>query len=117
MSAGRVQGSGAQLARAVRNLLDNAARHAEGHVEVSVETRDGEVVLTVDDDGPGVPPEERTRIFDRFTRLDEGRARDAGGVGLGLPMVRAIVERHAGTVTVDDAPIGGARFVVTLPAA
>jgi signal transduction histidine kinase len=117
VSAGRVRGSGAQLARLVRNLLDNAARHARGHVAVSVEARDGEVVLTVDDDGPGIPADERARVFDRFTRLDEGRARDAGGVGLGLPVVRAVVERHAGTVTVEDAPIGGARFVVTLPAA
>ena len=117
VSAGRVRGSGAQLARAVRNLLDNAARHAHAHVDVSLEARDGEVVLTVDDDGPGVPVDERARVFDRFTRLDEGRARDAGGVGLGLPMVRAIVERHSGTVTVDDAPIGGARFVIRLPAA
>jgi signal transduction histidine kinase len=117
VSAGRVRGSGAQLARAVRNLLDNACRHARGHVEVSLEARDGGVQLIVDDDGPGVPADERARVFDRFTRLDEGRARDAGGVGLGLPMVRAIVERHSGTVTVDDAPIGGARFVVRLPAA
>ena len=63
------------------------------------------------------PPGERDRIFERFTRLDEGRARDAGGVGLGLSIVRAIVERHTGTVTVEDAPGGGARFVVRLPAA
>ncbi len=117
VSAGRVRGSGAQLARAVRNLLDNAARHARAHVEVTLEASDGEVVLTVDDDGPGVPVDERARVFDRFTRLDEGRARDAGGVGLGLPMVRAIVERHSGTVTVDDAPTGGARFMILLPAA
>jgi signal transduction histidine kinase len=117
VSAGRVRGSGAQLSRAVRNLLDNACRHAHAHVEVALEAVDDEVVLVVDDDGPGVPAEQRVRVFDRFTRLDEGRARDAGGVGLGLPMVRAIVERHSGTVTVDDAPIGGARFVVRLPAA
>ncbi len=116
VSAGRVRGSGAQLARAVRNLLDNACRHARSRVDISLETSDGEVVLVVDDDGRGVPPEERDRVFDRFTRLDEGRARDAGGVGLGLPMVRAIIGRHGGTVSVDDAPIGGARFVVRLPA-
>jgi signal transduction histidine kinase len=117
VSAGRVRGNGAQLARAVRNLLDNAARHARAHVEVSLEARDDDVVLTVDDDGPGIPTDERSHVFDRFTRLDEGRARDAGGVGLGLPIVRAVAERHSGTVTVEDAPIGGARFVLRLPAA
>jgi signal transduction histidine kinase len=116
VSAGRVHGSAAQLARAVRNLLDNAARHARSRVQVMLATRDGEVVLAVDDDGPGVPAGERERVFERFTRLDEGRARDAGGVGLGLPMVRAIVDRHAGTVGVEDSPLGGARFVVRLPA-
>jgi signal transduction histidine kinase len=117
VSAGRVHGSAPQLARAVRNLLDNAARHARSRVSVTLATRAGNVVLTIDDDGPGVPVDERQRVFERFTRLDEGRARDAGGVGLGLPIVRAIVDRHAGTVIVDDAPSGGARFVVRLPAA
>ena len=117
VSAGRVRGSAAQLGRAVRNLVDNAARHAQGRVVVTLRRDDGDVVLVVDDDGPGVPAADRDRIFERFTRLDESRARDAGGVGLGLSMVRAIVERHAGTVTVDDAPGGGARFVVRLPAA
>jgi signal transduction histidine kinase len=117
VSAGRVRGRTAQLGRAVRNLLDNAARHAQGRVAVTLARDDGNVVLVVDDDGPGVPVAERDRIFERFTRLDESRARDAGGVGLGLSMVRAIVERHAGTVSVGDAPGGGARFVVRLPAA
>jgi signal transduction histidine kinase len=112
-----VRGSAAQLGRAVRNLVDNAARHAQHGVSIGLARDDGQVVLVVDDDGPGVPAAERDRIFERFTRLDESRARDAGGVGLGLSMVRAIVERHAGTVTVDDAPGGGARFVVRLPAA
>jgi signal transduction histidine kinase len=56
-------------------------------------------------------------VFDRFTRLDEGRARDAGGMGLGLSLVKAIVERHRGAVGVDDAPLGGARFFVRLPVA
>ena len=72
--------------------------------------------LVVDDDGPGIPAEDRNRVFDRFTRLDEGRARDVGGVGLGLSMVHAIVERHGGVVSADAAPLGGARFVVRLPA-
>ncbi len=116
VSAGRVQGDAAQLARLVRNLLDNASSHARSRVNASVVTDDGWVVLTVDDDGPGILPEDRERVFDRFTRLDEGRDRGGGGAGLGLAMVRAIAQRHGGEVTVDDAPIGGARLVVRLPA-
>ena len=87
---------------------------------MAVELRDDDdhaVELTVDDDGPGIPVEERERVFDRFTRLDDGRARDAGGLGLGLSMVKAITEQHGGTVTIEDAPIGGARLRVRLPAA
>ena len=74
------------------------------------------VELTVDDDGPGIPVEDRERVFDRFTRLDDGRARDAGGLGIGLSMVKAIVEQHGGAVSIGDAPIGGARVTVRLPA-
>ena len=117
VSAGRVHGSSAQLTSVVRNLLDNACRHAATRVEIQLSVDGAEVVLVVDDDGPGVPVVERERVFERFTRLDEGRSRDAGGVGLGLAMVRAISERHGGHVAIDDAPIGGARFVVRLPAA
>jgi signal transduction histidine kinase len=116
VSAGRVAGDARQLARLVRNLLDNACAHARSRVAVDVTAQAGEVRLVVDDDGAGVPPEERDRVFERFTRLDEGRGRDGGGAGLGLAMVRAIAERHGGTVEVGDAPIGGARFVVRLPA-
>lgn len=114
--AGRVHGTNAQFARVVANLLDNACRHAKAHVAVALARQEHDVVLTVDDDGPGIPAAERERVFERFTRLDEGRSRDAGGVGLGLAMVQAIVERHGGSVSVDDAPLGGARFVVRLPA-
>lgn len=116
VSAGRVRGSTPQLARVVRNLLDNACRHARSQVSVAVTAKNGLVWLSVDDDGPGVPPSDRARVFDRFTRLDEGRVRDAGGMGLGLSMVKAIVDRHGGAVSVEDAPLGGARFVVRLPA-
>jgi len=116
VSAGRVHGNAAQLTSVVRNLLDNASRHATERVDVHVAVDGPEVVLVVDDDGPGVPVAERERVFERFTRLDEGRSRDAGGFGLGLAMVRAISERHGGHVTIEDAPIGGARFVVRLPA-
>jgi len=118
VSAGRVHGREDQLSRAIRNLVDNAARHAVAKVAVSLTTDDeGAVDLFVDDDGTGIAPEDRTRVFERFTRLDEGRARDAGGLGLGLALVKGIVESHQGTVTIDDSPLGGARFAVRLPAA
>jgi signal transduction histidine kinase len=119
VSAGRVHGREDQLSRAIRNLVDNAARHASTKVAVSLTTDDdnGWVVLLVDDDGTGIAPEDRTRVFERFTRLDEGRARDAGGLGLGLALVKGIVESHRGMVSIDDSPLGGARFVVMLPAA
>ena len=71
------------------------------------------VELSVADDGPGVPASARERVFERFARLDEGRARDAGGTGLGLAIVREVVVAHGGSVTVDGAP--GARFLISLP--
>jgi len=115
--AGRVAGDRQQLASVVRNLLDNAARHARQRVAVALWERDGRVHLVVDDDGPGVPPADRERVFERFLRLDEARDRARGGSGLGLAIVRAVVTAHDGTVRVEDAPAGGARLRVILPAA
>jgi signal transduction histidine kinase len=86
-------------------------------VSVSLANSGGFVLLEVTDDGPGVPAEDRERIFDRFVRLDEARGRDAGGAGLGLAITREIVVAHGGEVAVADAPGAGARFVVRLPAA
>jgi len=117
VSGGRVLGRRDALARVVRNLIDNAARHAESGVKVSLNNEDGTVELVVADDGPGIAPEDRGRVFERFTRLDEGRARDAGGMGLGLAVVRSTIERHRGTVQIEDQEPHGARFVVRLPAA
>jgi signal transduction histidine kinase len=117
VSAGRVHGRRDQLTRVVRNLLDNAARHAGTRVAVELRTDDQTVELVVDDDGPGIPVGDRQRVFDRFTRLDDGRARDAGGLGLGLSMVKSITEQHGGTVTIEESPMGGARLRVRLPAA
>jgi signal transduction histidine kinase len=117
VSGGRVLGRRDALARVVRNLVDNACRHAGSHVTVTVHARDDVVELVVADDGPGIAREDRERVFERFTRLDEGRARDAGGMGLGLAVVKSTVERHGGTVTIEDAEPHGARFVVRLPAA
>ena len=100
----------------VQNLVDNAARHADASMAIAVrETEDG-VELVVEDDGPGIPEEHRQRVFDRFVRLDEARARDAGGSGLGLAIVQEIVAAHGGTVDVSSSGLGGARFVVRLPA-
>jgi signal transduction histidine kinase len=113
-----VVGSRSQLRRALTNLVDNAERHADRRVRIGTTNRDGWAQLSVDDDGPGIPPGDRDRVLDRFTRLDDARARDHGGAGLGLAVVRAIVTRHHGSVWAEDSALGGARFVIALrPAA
>ncbi|MEW6476757.1 MAG: HAMP domain-containing sensor histidine kinase [Actinomycetota bacterium] len=116
VSAGRVAGDESQLRRVVQNLADNAARHARSTVRFSLSEASGRTRLCVDDDGAGVPEGERSRIFERFIRLDDARSRDAGGNGLGLAIVAEIVAAHGGTVTVATSPLGGARFEVVLPA-
>jgi signal transduction histidine kinase len=110
-----VGGDPEALARAVRNLLDNAERHATTSVSASVEVDPPVVRVIIRDDGPGVAEADRQRIFDRFTRLDEARARDTGGAGLGLAIVRDVVARHGGSVQMGDGP--GAAFVIELPLA
>jgi signal transduction histidine kinase len=106
-----------RLTQALRNLLRNAIVHTEpgGLTRLSAQEHGDRVRLMVDDDGPGVPPSERERIFDRFARLDETRGRDAGGAGLGLAIARAIAVAHDGEVWVERSPEGGARFVIDLP--
>ncbi len=113
VSAAPVRGSREQLARLVRNLLENAVRHAAGAVSVRLATSDdGWARLEVVDDGPGVQPGDRDRVFDRFVRLDSSRSR--GGTGLGLAIVASIASAHGGSVAVaGDGP--GATFVVRLP--
>ena len=110
-----VSGSRGQLARVVGNLLDNAERHAERLVAVSVRADRGDVLVEVTDDGAGVPEAERERIFERFVRLDDARSRDDGGAGLGLAIARDVASRHGGTLTVGAAPDGGALFTLRLP--
>ncbi|MFT7646192.1 MAG: signal transduction histidine kinase [Candidatus Poriferisodalaceae bacterium] len=112
----QVNGDRSALARMARNLIENAARHANSQVWVAVCAEGDRVVLTIDDDGPGVPPEDRERIFERFTRLDDDRARLSGGTGLGLAIVARIVESHLGTVAMTESSNGGARAEVVLPA-
>lgn len=116
VSAGRVAGQADSAARVVAHLLDNAARHARSRAAVALRTEpSGEVVLTVDDDGEGIAPEDRRRVFERFTRLGEARTRDNGGAGLGLAVVASLVREMGGTVTVADSPLGGARFELRFP--
>jgi signal transduction histidine kinase len=116
VGAARIDGDPALIAGLVRNLVDNAARHASTAIAVELAESAGEVVLAVDDDGDGIPAAERERVFDRFVRLDDARARESGGSGLGLSIVREIATAHGGGVTVHQGALGGARFEVRLPA-
>jgi signal transduction histidine kinase len=115
VGAVRVLGDPVALGQVVRNLVDNAARHATSQVAVGAEERPDGALLWVDDDGAGVPEADRDRVFERFVRLDEARSRDAGGSGLGLAIVADVVRRHGGEARVGTSPLGGARFVVRLP--
>lgn len=111
-----VHGSRVQLSRLLTNLTDNARRHARTTVSVGVAVRDGMVELSVDDDGPGIPESDRERVFERFTRLDDARARQDGGTGLGLAIAKDIAHAHGGTLTLHTSPRGGARVLLRLPA-
>jgi two-component system sensor histidine kinase RstB len=103
------------LTRALDNLLSNARRYTTSRVYVSLRIEAERQVLIVDDDGPGVPEEERLRIFSAFVRLDKSRARATGGHGLGLAIVERIARAHQGTITVETSPLGGARFELAWP--
>ncbi|MEV4576452.1 HAMP domain-containing sensor histidine kinase [Nonomuraea jabiensis] len=109
-----VTGDRLQLARLLTNLLDNAERHAESQILVTVRRQDRQAVLEVLDDGAGIEPGHRETVFQRFTRLDASRNRDAGGTGLGLPIAREIAHAHGGTLTIEDSE-RGARFVLRIP--
>jgi signal transduction histidine kinase len=111
----RLVGDLGGVLRVLRNLVDNAARHASSRIEIAVQTRAGDAILVVADDGPGIPESERLHVFDRFVRLDSDRARSGGGSGLGLAIVAEIVAAHGGTIVVDERAGGGTRVTVTLP--
>ncbi|OPF78225.1 sensor histidine kinase [Streptomyces antioxidans] len=112
-----VTGSRVQLSRLLTNLADNARRHTRTAVSITVAVRGGTVELAVDDDGPGIPEGDRERVFERFTRLDDARARQDGGTGLGLAIANDIAHAHGGTLTVLTSPRGGARLLLRLPRA
>jgi signal transduction histidine kinase len=103
------------MGRAVGNLLQNAAKHAASRVKLVLEEREGQCCIHVDDDGQGIPVVDRERVFEPFTRLDGSRSRDSGGHGLGLAIVRRVIEWHGGKVHVSDAPLGGARLTLCWP--
>jgi signal transduction histidine kinase len=104
VSAAQVTADPAAMSRVVRNLLDNAVRHARDRVAIMLRDEQGRATLSVADDGPGIPADQREWIFDRFTRLDRARDRETGGSGLGLAIVRELVTAHHGRVWIDEAP-------------
>ncbi|MGW5747920.1 sensor histidine kinase [Amycolatopsis sp. NPDC003861] len=111
-----VQGHAGRLERVLRNLVDNAERHAESRVTITLAASGGQAVLTVRDDGPGIPAEDRERVFDRFVRLDDDRAREDGGSGLGLAIAGEIARAHGGTLRVAEST-SGACLELRLPLA
>lgn len=111
-----VEGVRFQLDRMLANLLDNAQRHADSMIDLRVGVEDGQAVLALENDGAPIDGEDRERIFERFTRLDAARSRDAGGTGLGLAIARDVAVAHGGTLSVADSE-RGACFVLRLPLA
>lgn len=113
-----VLGDDQRLRQVIINLLANAERYTPNNtpIDVRVGRREGHVILEVSDHGPGIPEQQRERVFERFYRADEARNRASGSTGLGLSIVSAIVESHRGTITVSETPGGGATFTMSLPA-
>lgn len=111
----RLSADAGQLARVIRNLLENAVKHARTEVVVTARVVDATALITVADDGPGIPAGDRERVLQRFVRLDPDRSRSGGGTGLGLAIVTEIVRAHHGELLLEDAPSGGALVAVSLP--
>jgi len=111
----RVTGDADGLSQVLRNLADNAARHADTEIRFRLSQEHDEALIVVEDDGDGIRASDRGRVFERFVRLDESRDRGQGGSGLGLAIVEQIVRGHGGTVSLSDSCLGGARFEVRLP--
>jgi signal transduction histidine kinase len=113
----RLVGDAGALSRVLRNLLDNAAMYARSRIDVTVSPHGDTAQLRIGDDGPGIPENDRQRVFDRFVRLHPDRSRSAGGSGLGLAIVSEIVAAHRGSVRIDDRAGGGTLVTVQLPVA
>jgi two-component system phosphate regulon sensor histidine kinase PhoR len=116
--ANTVRGDPAKLHDVLRNLVANAFTYSPGGTTVYIDASrlGSKIEISVSDEGPGIPDEDRVRVFERFYRVDKSRARDPGGTGLGLAIVKHLVELHGGSVRVENRPAGGARFTITLPA-
>ncbi|MFC5480619.1 ATP-binding protein [Massilia suwonensis] len=112
--AGTIEGDARLLGRALSNLLRNAQKYALARIRLTARRESGRLLVTVEDDGPGIPHEERERVFEPFYRLDRSRDRATGGFGLGLSIARKAVLAHGGTLRVEASELGGARFVVVL---
>lgn len=106
---------GHYMERAMQNLIVNAKRHAKSQVSVSTEKSKRTLLIHIDDDGPGIAPEQRKRILHPFVRLESSRSKDSGGVGLGLTIVARIMDWHQGSINISASPSGGARFSLILP--
>jgi signal transduction histidine kinase len=115
VSGAQVIGDADQLRRVVQNLFDNAQRYASTSIAVALREQGDSVILVVADDGPGITPADRVRVFERFARVDDSRTSRSGGTGLGLAIAHEIVQRHKGSIAIDAASLGGAQFTLTLP--
>ncbi len=111
----QIVGDSTAISRVIRNLLDNAIRHATSRVEVCVGNQDGEAIIAISDDGPGIAPKDRARVLERFVRLDSDRSRSSGGAGLGLAIVAEVVAAHGGAITVGGRLDRGTTIQVSLP--
>ena len=111
-----IRANGHHFPRAIENLMRNAIRHARSTLTIRFAAAAGQSYLHIDDDGPGIPPADRLRIFEPFVRLDSSRDRKTGGTGLGLAIAHRICTRHRGSLTATESPEGGARFTIALPA-
>jgi signal transduction histidine kinase len=115
LSPTRLKGDLTAVSRVIRNILDNAVRHAKSLVEIAVHSQDENAIIVIGDDGLGIPPAERVRVFGRFVRLDSDRSRSGGGSGLGLAIVADIVAAHGGTASISDRAGGGTAVTVVIP--
>jgi signal transduction histidine kinase len=117
LPSGTVEADSDLIAQVVRNLLANARRAAgeQGRVVLAAAPTGTGLLVSVDDDGPGVPADQRERVFERFHRSQPGRERTAGGSGLGLAISRSIVVAHGGRIWIEESPLGGARACFELP--